>query len=92
VRKELKQGILYPVLGALVHRPHRFMRYFQRVKFLFECVEKSHTGDQALHFDCGGASWSHRLCPMLMGYTDISVAPLTVRGETLRLPARKDRV
>jgi hypothetical protein len=65
---------------------------FNGIKFLFDCVEKSHTSDQALHFDCGGVSRSRRLCPTLMGYTDISVAPLTVRGETLRLPARKDRV
>jgi hypothetical protein len=34
---------------------------------------------------------SHCLFPMLMGYADISMAHLTVRGETLRLPAQKDR-
>src|SRR5262249_9452166 len=58
----------------------------------FECVEKSHTRT-AKHCTSTAASrlGGHRFCPMLLSYADISMAHLTVRGETLRLPAEPNR-
>jgi hypothetical protein len=39
----------------------------------FECVEKSHARDRSLRLDSSRLA-GHRLCPMLMGYADISMA------------------
>jgi hypothetical protein len=74
--------------------PHTFQRYFQWIKFLNSHSSASRSRTRAT----GRCAWTaasrlgdYRLCPMIMGYADISMAHLTVRGETLRLPVQKGR-
>jgi hypothetical protein len=69
-------------------------RYFQWDQILecsFECVEKSHARDRSLRLECRVASCRRSSLSDAHGLSDISMAHLTVRGKTLRLPAQKDR-